>query len=283
MNNRQFAVIGYPLGHTMSPPIHRRLFEMSGREASYTVEEIQPDVFDVRLTQLKKELDGFNITIPHKLRVMAQMDVLDETAQRYGAVNCASWCDGVWTGYNTDVVGFTRAVESMGASLSSRVLLLGCGGAGRMMAIETALRGGALTIATREKDAPRVQACLEDIRRLSPGAQVDTVLLDAVEGSYDLILNATPAGMYPHTSDAPIGEETVRRGKYLFDAVYNPSQTRLMQMAEKNGLTVLGGMSMLVWQAVAAHEIWDGASYEPGDIAAVVDEMQVLLDRTSLE
>ncbi len=270
--NRKFCVIGYPLGHTMSPPIHLRLFKLSGDDSvEYGVREVPPEELSKTAEELFQTMAGFNVTIPHKLGIMESLSALDETARRYGAVNVVD-CK-TKTGYNTDVIGFTRAVEAIGGDLKGRVLLLGCGGAGRMMAIETAFSGGTLTIAVRESDLPAAGELKQEIGEKVPGAQVNITTLDAISGEYDLLCNATPVGMYPHEENCPVGPEVVARCGRVFDAVYNPFETKLIQTAHELHKPAAGGMAMLVWQAVAAHEIWDNAQYALEDIDELIRDM----------
>ena len=101
--SRKFCIVGESLKHTMSPPIHKRLFELSGDEAEYSVFEVTPDKLSDAITDLNK-LNGYNITIPHKVGIIPLISQLDESASRYGAVNCVYNKDGVSKGYNTDVV-----------------------------------------------------------------------------------------------------------------------------------------------------------------------------------
>lgn len=142
---RRFGLIGHPLGHSLSPQIHTRLFELSGEAVDYNLYDITPEDLKGKFDFLA-ELDGFNVTIPHKVDIIGYCDRLSEGAERYRSVNCLK--NGAEkVGYNTDVLGFTKSIELLGASLCSKVLLIGCGGVGRMMAIETALEGGNLTVA----------------------------------------------------------------------------------------------------------------------------------------
>ena len=267
-----YGLLGYPLGHTMSPPIHKALFALYGHQANYKIFETPPEKLRETVPELKK-LRGFNVTIPHKVDIMQHLDRMDEKARLYGAVNLVK-CGAESVGYNTDVVGFTKSIDQLGTSLCSRVLLLGCGGVGRMMAIETALQGGELTIAVRPSGVPLAQKVTEEIRQLKPAAAVRTVLIDRIPGTYDLMINATPAGMYPNIEHTPVGEETMKSVSYLFEAIYNPIETKLMKLAKKNGVRVLGGMAMLVLQAVAAHEIWNGAAFRPDDIDRLISDME---------
>lgn len=267
-----YGLIGYPLGHTMSPPIHHALFSHSGKNADYRVFELPPESLKEALPNLFT-LGGFNVTIPYKTEIIPYLDRLDETAKRYRSVNLVT-CGEEKVGYNTDVIGFTKSIEQLGASLNGRVLLLGCGGVGRMMAIETALQRGNLTIAVRESDLPLAEQAIAEIRALQPEAKVEAVLIDQIAGSYDLLLNATPVGMFPKTEFSPVGEEVVSRSAALFDVIYNPSETKLMKLAKKQGIPALGGMAMLVWQAAAAHKIWNGVSFAPDEIEAIILDME---------
>lgn len=276
MSTQHYALIGHPLGHTMSPPIHKRLFELSGNlDADYIAQDIPLEKFDDVADQLF-QLNGFNITIPYKIKMLRHLDQLDLSAKRYGAVNVVK-CGEKNIGYNTDVTGFLRSIEMLGTDLTGKVLLLGCGGAGRMMAIETALAGGDLTIAVRESSYEKAENTYNNIKLLSPESSVHITSLQAVTGKYDLILNATPSGMYPHNAECPVSPEVAGNTAFLFDAIYNPRETQLMKLAKANGAKVMGGMNMLVWQAAVSHEIWEDASYSKQDIQALVEEMEELV------
>ncbi|MBC8570235.1 shikimate dehydrogenase [Oscillospiraceae bacterium NSJ-54] len=271
---RSFALIGYPLGHTMSPPIHAALFALAGQTGDYQVMEIPPEALSGRVGALRA-LTGFNVTIPHKLEIIPHLDALSDSARRFGAVNTVR-CGEQMVGYNTDVDGFLRSLREAGVETrDQRVLILGAGGAGRMMAIELALRGCDVVLAVRLGGVPRAEGVLADIRALSPHARARLVLMDEVlplmerEGAFDLMCNATPVGMFPKVEAMPATEEMMAGCRQVFDAIYNPGETRLLACARRLSKKAVGGMSMLVWQAVAAHEIWDGSSYDPADIAAL--------------
>ncbi len=281
---KTYAIIGYPLGHTLSPNIHERLFKLSGKEANYVKMEIPPEELASKHDELSK-LGGFNITIPHKVPIIEYCDRLDEGAARYGSVNCLKNGDEK-VGYNTDVLGFTKSIELMGASLASKVLLIGCGGVGRMMAIETALSGGDLTIALLKSDEALGNAVVSEIRKMKPDAEVKLVYIggnvisaedfDEVP-SFDLIINASPIGMFPKVDRMPCDENLLTGVKFVFDVVYNPRDTLLTKTAEKHGIKAMSGMAMLVLQAVAAHEIWNGSVFKEADIKQLISDMEALV------
>lgn len=274
--NKSYALIGFPLSHTLSPQIHSCLFALSGdKTSSYKAIEIPRERF-LEESERLFSYDGFNVTIPYKIPILSMLDKLDISAKRYGAVNTVLCGKGQKRiGYNTDVDGFLRALEELGASLHAKVLLLGCGGVGRMMAIETVRAGGALTIAVRDSSYEKAHSMQENILALDNNAKVRIVSIDSIPNeSFDLVLNATPVGMFPNSQEIPIDSQTLQRVSYLFDTIYNPGQTRLMQQAKTFGVKTAGGMSMLVWQAAAAHEIWNSCSFSTKDINQIVEQMQ---------
>lgn len=280
---RKFCLIGHPLGHSLSPQIHTRLFELSGEKVEYTLEDIAPEELKSKFGFLS-EFDGFNITIPHKVGIIDYCGELSEGAERYKSVNCVKNGEKK-VGYNTDYIGFTKSIELLGASLGSRVLLIGCGGVGRMMAIETALNGGELTIAALENDLPLAAAVIGEIQAMKPTAKVKAVKIPA-EGlsaaalgseEFDLLVNACPVGMFPKVDRMPCAPDVLDRVKFVFDAIYNPKETLLAKTAREKGCKAMTGMAMLVLQAVAAHEIWDNAAYNKEDIDKLIADMEALV------
>lgn len=279
----KICLIGHPLGHSLSPQIHTRLFELSGKKAEYSLEDIAPEELVGKFGFLK-EFDGFNITIPHKVAITEYCDELSPEARRYSSVNCVKNGE-VKAGYNTDCIGFTKSIKMLGARLDSKVLLIGCGGVGRMMAIETALEGGDLTIAALQSDMPLVEKAIGEIRSQKPGAVVKSAVIgdgplspeDLGNERFDLLLNSTPVGMFPKIDRMPCAPELLDKTEYVFDVIYNPRDTLLAKTAREKGARVLTGMAMLVLQAVAAHEIWYGASFDKADIDKLISDMEALV------
>lgn len=276
---KRYGLIGYPLGHSLSPQIHKRLFELDGIEAEYEMMEIPPEKLKDNFEYLKT-LDGFNITIPHKINIIELCDGLSEGAHRYGSVNTVKTEDGQSIGYNTDKLGLMRSVEHMGANSSSNVCLLGCGGVGRMAAVEAAFLGAKLTIAVREEDIPvaeELKRHVEEELKVIGSCDVQVIRLSEVQGGYDLVVNATPVGMYPNVDASPLKKEQLEGVKFLFDAIYNPSETLLAKYARELGIKTQTGMSMLVLQAAAAHEIWEHSAYEQADLEQLIRDMEALV------
>lgn len=274
---RKYALLGETLKHTMSPPIHSRLFELKNRDFEYELVEVSAEELGDKAKYLNS-LSGYNITIPHKIGIIDYIDKLDDTAKKYNSVNCVDNKNGILTGYNTDVDGFLRSLSANGGRLDGKVLLLGAGGVGRMMAIETCCAGGELTMAVLPDFIPQTEIVKEDILKICPDAKVRIVTLDSIDGDYDVMINATPVGMYPKCDACVVSDEVISRTKFVFDAIYNPRETQLLKKAKAMGITAVGGMAMLVWQAVSAHEIWDGDSYTDEEVQQIINEMELRVE-----
>lgn len=280
MSIKKFAVIGHPIGHTMSPFIHNRLFKLSGIEAEYTKLDIDPENLADEYNKVLSKLDGYNITIPHKQNIIPLIDEIDEKAKMYGSVNTVANIDGVAKGYTTDPDGFLKALDAAGITLDGRVVILGCGGVARTMAYEVVLKGLPLLFAVRKEDVEIAKSLCKEIENTVKGAKVSFCLIDELSGDIDVLVNATPIGMFPKVDVQPVSESVINRCASVFDAVYNPLETVLIKKALANGAKAVGGMSMLVWQAVVAHEKWDGSVYDKDDIAKLcIDSAEELKNR----
>lgn len=274
-----FSVIGHPLGHSMSPFIHRRLFSLLGIDAAYDMQDIAPDNMATELPALLSKARGINVTIPHKQAVIPFMTRLEGRAQVYQSVNTVSVTPEGPVGYNTDADGFLHALSAAGVPLSGRVALLGCGGVGRTFACEAALAGCQIVNAVRDADREMAASLQGFVQGLAPEADYAITSLDGLRGDFDLLINATPVGMYPHPDASPVEAEVLAHTKAVFDAVYNPRETRLLQMARAQGATAIGGMAMLVWQAADAQTIWFGREFDPDAVAGVIEEALAEMER----
>ncbi|MDE5569414.1 MAG: shikimate dehydrogenase [Ruminococcus sp.] len=270
----KYGLIGHPLGHSMSPLIHEKLFALSGiTDYSYELIDIAPENLAENADMLR-ELRGFNITIPHKMAVIPMTNELDESALRYNSVNCISNDNGIMTGYNTDCFGFVLSAENENLPLDKKVLLLGCGGVGRMIAIESALHGAELTIAVIPQDIKTAELAMAEILDKCDNASVKICLISEIEGNFDLLVNATPVGMYPKCDACAVSDEIIENCANVFDVIYNPVETLLMKKARAMGKKAVGGAAMLVYQAVKAHEIWYGGKFDVADINVIIKAVE---------
>lgn len=268
MSTKQFAVIGHPIGHTMSPFIHAQLFRLNGIDAAYSVVDVDPASLDTEIPRLMRELDGFNVTIPFKSAVIPYMDSVEGVAKEYGSVNTVRSSDR--SGRTTDPTGFLRALAAADIALQGRVAILGAGGVCRVFAGEAARAGCRITFGVLESDIPAAQTILSEIRQYHPELKADIVKIGELSGDFDLLVNATPVGMYPKTGAMPVAAELLPHCEAVFDAVYNPQHTALLTAAREAGCKTQGGMPMLVWQAAAAQEIWLGVTFDPAAVEQVI-------------
>ncbi len=259
MKLEKFAVIGHPIKHTMSPFIHRELFALSGVNIQY-------DILDIENVLNSKEkllsYDGLNVTIPHKQAIMEILFGIDEKAKRYSSVNTVKIEENKAYGYTTDGIGAFLAMGEI--KKNSKILILGNGGAARAIAFE--LENVELYIAARNKDKAKILC--DELKNAT------ALSLDEVQNStekYDILINATSVGMYPNMDASPASENLVSRCETVFDIVYNPQDTKLINMAKALNKRIVYGMDMLVYQAVAAHGYWYGAKFNNADITKLIE------------
>lgn len=267
---KRYAVIGYPLGHTMSPFIHNRLFSLSGISALYEAIETPPENLNQTIDLLKK-YDGFNITIPHKSAVLPFLNEVTPEGALYGAVNTVKVCGDRLIGHSTDAEGFLGALSIAGIPLKGDVLILGCGGASRTIATECLKKGLNITLAVRQSSKAKATALITELEARF-GKRVHCTDILAPVGEFSLAVNCTPVGMHPTPDESPLTAAQLKNIACVFDAVYNPEDTTLIKTARALGKKAVSGMGMLVMQAAKAHEFWYGATFSEQDILRLIKD-----------
>lgn len=274
----KYGLLGYPLGHSLSPEIHRQLFAREGLEGEYTLLPVPPEEWERCLPE-RLALDGFNVTIPYKEKVLSAIDALHESARIYRSVNTVMRRpDGGHTGFNTDCDGFLHTLSANGIPLAGSVCVLGAGGVGRMFAIESTRQGALVAVAVRESGLEKARLLQKEISE-TLGKDLRILPIDSLKESFDLIINATPVGMFPQTEACPVEKEVVVQAKSVFDCIYNPSETLLLRFAREAGVKTAGGMDMLVWQAAVAHTYWHGTQFTEAQISPIIRGMKEAMDR----
>lgn len=269
-----FGLIGHPLGHSLSPQVHRLLLDFDNDNSTYELFDIPNEDIPMKIPQLLDRLDGFNVTVPHKLAVIPFLKKLDEIAENYGAVNTVI-CKAAM-GTNTDGIGFTRALSAAGIPLNGNVLIIGAGGAARVFAYEAAKAGCSISIMT-VNDLRVHELCSEISYKYNiecKGYLYNDLLENYDFSKVDLLLNASPCGMYPHTDICPLPDEKLINIQFCFDAVYNPQETFLVKKVRANGGRAETGLSMLINQAAAAQTLWRGREYTDTEIMQVIEEIK---------
>ena len=236
---RRFALIGYPLGHSLSASYFGEKFAREGIDAEYSplaierAEEVLPHC---------EHLSGFNVTIPHKQAIMPFLSAISEEAQAIGAVNCVKVTPNGLEGYNTDVVGIRKSLE--GVTLEgAKALVLGTGGASK--AVQYVLRTSGAEVKVVSRTEGSAELTYND-------------LSEELIAETDIIVNTTPLGMFPNTDSAPALPYSALSAKHtLFDCVYNPRLTKFLQLGAERGAKTIDGMTMFYAQAEASWAIWN--------------------------
>ncbi|TFG97239.1 MAG: shikimate dehydrogenase [Calditrichales bacterium] len=263
---KKFAVIGFPLTHSLSPDIHNHAFMQRGIPARYQKIEIVPEQFEKIIRQLKgEEYGGFNITIPFKNRVISWLDDVDSDVAAIEAANTIVVENGRWKGYNTDIAGFVAPLQALDRQVKN-CLILGAGGAARAViyALGNYLKVDELTVAARRKT--QAEQLIERLHSHCPATRLKSAALDGKESDlteFDLVVNTTPLGTYPNITQTPLPSlKRLKNNAVVYDLVYNPDQTCLLADALKTGkdIRVISGGEMLIRQADAAFQLWTGQS-----------------------
>lgn len=252
----------------MSPFIHKELFKCSKYNGTYSVSEIEPDDLGAKISTLRN-YSGFNITIPHKQSIIPYLDKLHPSAKLFGAVNTVLAENGKLTGFNTDADGFYNALKLKGVELCGKVLICGCGGVARAIAVKSAEAGADITLGVRDVKSQKAINLKKEIKEKF-NINLNILNLKEVNLSYDIIVNGTPLGMYPNINASPLLKEQLKGAKFVFDTVYNPEETLILKYAKELGIKGGGGMDMLVLQAAKAHEYWYGAEFSADDIEKII-------------
>lgn len=248
MENR-FCVIGEKLGHTRSPQIHSEFFDIKGESGVYDVREIaREDIGSCR--DLLLGYDGVNVTIPYKTDVMKNLDAISDEAKSIGAVNTVKRRGDKLEGYNSDPYGFSAMLESRGINAAEkRACVLGYGGAAKSVVHALRELGADVTVVSRDPAKVNENA----VRAID----YETLRIECEKGAKGyLLVNCTPVGMYPKEGVSPVGEEVIACFDALADIVYNPMYTEFLKLGAKLGKRCVGGLYMLVAQAMKSQSVW---------------------------
>lgn len=266
------GLFGHPVGHSLSPLMHNKAFEVCGLNYRYAAFDISPDEIGKAVEGIRAlGFRGVNVTIPHKVAVMPYLDEIDEEAKIIGAVNTIVNEKGRLIGYNTDGRGYVRSlIEETGIQLETQSgLMIGAGGAARGVAVALLQTGlPELAIANRSRD--KAQSLAEDLRKAIPGKKIEAISLGEIEstiGDRTLLVQTTSIGMSPHVTESPVSRDLLHKGLLVSDLIYNPLKTRIQKNAEEIGCRTHSGVGMFIYQGALSFEYWTGQ-------AAPVEEMR---------
>lgn len=277
MNKKYLCVIGSPVKHSLSPIIHAVAIKELNRPYVYTKVEVKPSNLASFLREAKQKYLGFNVTLPHKVSILPFLDELDTSARQIGAVNTVVCKNNSFIGFNTDALGFLRGLQVKGFSVKNKkIVIFGAGGATRAVVFALG-KENAIQITLGIRDITKIAWVRESFLNLFPlnvyFYQDEKFLEDLKEA--DLIINATPLGMYPQTEEnLPVFWSLVNKGALIYDLIYSPLKTKFLKEAEREGHQVINGTYMLVGQAREAFKLFTG--YMPSEQKMLVTLNKIL-------
>jgi shikimate dehydrogenase len=254
-----FAVLGYPIGHTMSPVMHNDLFSFYQIDADYLPFQVSTEDLEMAIKGLRAlGVGGFNVTIPHKRNIIPYLDGVDELASTIGAVNTVVNVDGNLIGYNTDGPGFLKGLTAYLPTLAGlRVLIIGAGGAARAIYF-TIAKEKPLVVDIANRTVDKAGRLIEECPYPILSSACSMEMASESIGNYDLIIQTTMVGMSPNLDEQPLNLDHLRKQTVVCDIIYNPLETRFLQEARKKEARTQNGLAMFVYQGALAFEKWTG-------------------------
>lgn len=271
------AVIGNPVGHSLSPALHNAAFNVLSLDFLYVafrVEDLKNAISGMRALQ---NFRGLSVTIPHKVEIIDYLDEVAEVDRFIGSVNTVINENGRLCGFGTDGPGALKAIIDSGVSLdAARVLMLGAGGASRAIAFTLAASAKLESLVVMDINEPVMNSLAADLRA-GTSVNVETSFLDdATIASRvpvaDIIINCTPVGMHPNEDATLVSAELLRSNQVVFDVVYTPLETRLLKDAASKGCRTISGVEMFINQAVLQFERFTGECAPVGVMRQIVME-----------
>lgn len=275
---KRFALLGEPLGHSMSPMLHKAIYrQLEIDDASYRTVELPQDRLKSFFSGFRVGgFDGVNVTTPHKASVIDLLDEVDSKARLLNAVNCVNRIGNKLTGYNTDLLGFDYSLRQNNVDIEgNNFAIIGAGGSAQAVGAVLA-EGEAKLISIVNRTQERAEELKATILSVNDSVDVQIVTAEGLaqnSGSFDCVVNTTSVGMSPNVTESPLPANFFSSNTLAFDLVYNPLKTQFLKDAEQQGASIVNGVQMLVAQAVYSVEIWMG-----GNIVAHVDMNALVRD-----
>ncbi|MDO5847966.1 MAG: shikimate dehydrogenase [Methanobrevibacter sp.] len=254
------GLIGNPVEHSFSPPMHNAAFKALGMDYVYVAFDVLPENVGNAIKGAESlNIKGFNVTIPHKIEVMKHLNEIDDVARLIGAVNTIDFKN--LKGYNTDGIGAIKAINEATDIKDKKVVLAGAGGAARAIAFYLA-KENPEEIVILNRNTEKSDNLAHDVAKSKLTDNVTSDSINAIEKylrDADILVDSTPLGMYPHVDDAPIATaDMMHEDLVVNDIVYNPNETVLLKEAIKAGATPVYGIKMLLYQGAESFKIWTG-------------------------
>jgi shikimate dehydrogenase len=269
-----YCIFGNPVRHSLSPVIHNLSFREKNINAVYLA--FEPESIGESIKAMRSlGISGASVTIPFKVDAMNYLDELDPLAKHIGSINTIHNINGRLKGYNTDGYGAIKSLKENGVAIDGAgFIIIGNGGSARSIGFTIQQEGGRVVLAGRNRE--RIEALRDDLEKTGPG--VEAVLLNKLDNDImennDVIINTTPIGMHPHSDSIPLRKDLLSKKHTVFDIVYSPENTRLLEAASAKGCRIVRGLDMLINQGIKQFEIWTG---ETAPLELIKGEVKKLL------
>lgn len=259
-NTDKYCLIGNPVSKSLSPIIHNNFYKENNVNNVYLSFNVEKRDLETIVKSFKiLDIKGFNVTLPHKISIVKYLDHISEQAKIIGAVNTVKNENGKLIGYNTDGRGFLKSLMLEGIDIKDKnILILGGGGAANAISNSVCM-AKAKKVFICNRNEIKAKTLSEKIQKQFPEIIIGYGNLDLKEipkNKIDMIVNCTSVGMYPLVKESPIKLEGFSKQLIVYDIIYKPKQTKLMKLAEEKGFRTIGGLSMLINQALSSQEIW---------------------------
>ncbi|WP_243297143.1 shikimate dehydrogenase [Bacillus litorisediminis] len=256
-----YGVIGDPIGHSLSPLMHNHSFAIENIQAAYHPFLVKKEDLESAVRGMKAiGIQGFNVTIPHKEAIIPYLDEVDALAAEIGAVNTVVLRNGAYVGYNTDGIGFVKALKQAIREVNveqKKVLIIGAGGAAKGI-YYSLLAEGFTNVDLANRSVERARQLISGSTHASSSLSNAYSMEDAEENlnQYDILIQTTSVGMSPRREESPLTLEKLNRQTHVFDIIYNPYETKFLTLAKEKGCSIHNGIDMFVYQGAFAFQLW---------------------------
>lgn len=257
---KKYGLIGNPLSKTLSPFIHNSIYRENNINSIYLAYELKLEDLEKGIEAFKAlGIEGFNITIPFKERIIPYLDNIDETAKKINAINTVKLVEGELIGYNTDYLGFLKSLELNNIDLNNKnILVLGAGGGSRAISIAL-LENNINKLYITNRTSNRGIKLVNELRRIYNDKFIKFTgfnLSELDKDEIDIIINTTSVGMYPEIDESPMDFKGFQNDLILYDLIYKPLETRFLSEGKIRGYKTINGLEMLYYQAIESQKIW---------------------------
>jgi len=258
---KQIGILGYPLGHTLSPKIHEAGFKELNLDIEFNVWEVIPSNLEKKIEELRNpNILGFCVTLPHKNSIISFIEEIDDSAKEMNAVNWVVNSEGRLKGYNTDWIGFKESLTYYGKQITNKdCLVLGAGGSAKAICMAL-INEKANSIYIYNRTKKNAKDLVSNFHKVGKDIKIiDSSKLSDKDfvSDLDLIINTTSVGMHggPDPNKSPINTDNINKRALCYDLVYSPEITPFIEQAKHNDIETIGGITMLVFQAIEGFEL----------------------------